>query len=117
VHLVEREKTQALRGTDQVAALVWSSENQLQHEVVGQQDVGWLGEDAPPLIRLLLPGVAGKGDRLLAVGLAEGQKLFQLADLGIRQGVHWVNDDGLDTGGSRAVTVSARRTASTIGTM
>ena len=96
VQLVESEELEALGGADQVLALVGPGEDKLEHHVVRQQDVGWLGQDPHALVARLLARVAGVGDGLPAARVAEGQELLQLADLRVRQGVHRVDDDRLD---------------------
>ena len=103
MELVENQELQALSCLNQLSSFFRASEHQLEHHVVGEQDVWRVAEDRLALLTLLLTGVAGKGHRLVARAVPEAQELFQLADLTVGQGVHWVDDDRLDPGLARVL--------------
>ena len=65
VQLVEDEELQALGHPDQRPPVVGPGQHQLQHHVVGEQDVRRVRADPVPVLLVLLAGVAGEGDRLL----------------------------------------------------
>ena len=95
VELVEHEKTEVVGLADELL-LVDAREEELEHDVVGQEDVGRAGDDLLALLGRLLPGVDGEGHGGLAIGVAVAEELPQLADLGVGERVHRVDDDGLD---------------------
>ena len=95
VKLIEGQEAQALGGADQVLALVRPGQDEFEHHVVGQEDVGRLGEDAASLVGALLAGVAGEGDGFAVLGVAVTQELRQFSHLGVGQRVHGVDDYGL----------------------
>jgi len=96
VQLVEDEELQTPRHPDQRFAILRAGEHQLQHHVVGQQDVRRIIADLLAALFVLLPGVAGEGDGLLALAVAVPQILLQLVELAVDQGVHRVDDDRPD---------------------
>lgn len=51
MQFIEGQETQALRSPDQVLSLIWPSENELEHYVVREQDVGGFSENLRSLIR------------------------------------------------------------------
>src|SRR6202020_1841114 len=63
VQLVEDQEPKPPGGANQVLPLVRAGQDKVQHHVVGQQDVGRVGQDRPPLLRALLARVAGEGHR------------------------------------------------------
>jgi hypothetical protein len=93
VQLVEHQELQALRRLDD-GALHRPREDQLQHHIVGEQDVWRVLEDAPALLLALLAGVRGEGDRSPAVGVAVAEELAEFVELAVGQGVHRVDDEG-----------------------
>ena len=95
VQLVEDEEAQILGLGDELA-LVGPGQDQLQHHVVREQDVGRISNDRLALLVTLLAGVALESHRPLAVGVAGSEELLQLLFLAIGQGVHRVDDDRLD---------------------
>jgi len=98
VEFVEDEEAESLGGADEVGAFVRTGQDEFEHHVVGEQDVGWVGEDRAAFLRRLLAGVAGKGDRLTVLGVAELQELLEFMALRIGEGIHRVDDDRLDSG-------------------
>jgi hypothetical protein len=72
-------------------------EDQFEHDIVGKQDVGWICNDALALFIRFLASITLEGDRASFVGITHAQKLLQFLHLTIRQRVHRINDDGLDT--------------------
>ena len=58
VQLVEDEELQPLGHPDQRPPVIGPGEHQLQHHVVGQQDVRRVRADTVPVLLVLLPGVA-----------------------------------------------------------
>ena len=101
VQLVEHEELQPLGGVNEPLALLGPGEDQLEHHVVGEQDVRRVAQDPLALLPLLLAGVAREGHRLLAVPVTEGQELLQLTALAVGQRVHGVDDDCLHAGSAR----------------
>ena len=91
VQLVQDEEPQALGRPDE-AALVRAGQDELEHHVVGEQDVRRVGDDRLALLRRLLPGVPLEGHRLVL----GAEELLELAELAVGQGIHRVDDDRLD---------------------
>ena len=92
---------------DQALALLGSREHELQHDVVGQQDVGRVVQDASRSSRFSWPVYRAKRDR--GSGLAE--ELLQLRHAGC-----WPErSSGRRRWPSRACPEPSRRTRSTIG--
>jgi hypothetical protein len=85
-----------LRSPNQPSPLVPPSQDQLQHHVVGQQDVRRLAGDAPAIVLGLLAGVPGKAHRGLASGITALEELLHLMHLAVGQGVHGVHHDRLN---------------------
>ncbi len=93
--LVEDEKPQLAHGTLGQLELPGAGEHQLEHHVVGEQDVRRGVEDRLSLLLELLAGVPREGDRRLAVEPV-AEELLQLAHLAVGQGIHRVDDDRPD---------------------
>jgi hypothetical protein len=96
VQLVQHEEVQAGGHPDEALAVLGPGEHQLQHHVVGEQDVRRVVPDRPAARVVLLAGVAGEGDRLPTRPVAVAQELLQLLDLAVGQRVHRVDDDRPD---------------------
>ena len=77
MQLVEDEELQPLRGLDQLAPLLRPGEHQLEHDVVGEQDVGRVGENAIASFAALLSGVPGERDRLAADSVTVDEELLE----------------------------------------
>ncbi len=93
MELIEYQELQvAACRANQTLALARPGEDQLEHHVVGQDDVGRIGENRFPLLVGLLAGVAGVAQGSLAFGVAEVDELLQLQRLAVGQRVHWVHD-------------------------
>jgi hypothetical protein len=112
VHLVEhQEAEQARRAKD--GAIAEAGEKQFQHDVIGHQDarqvrLDLLAREDLPVVGLITPrgtlvaveglfqtvgriaGVAGDGEA------AAGEPPREVVVLGVGQGVHGVDDDGLN---------------------
>ena len=84
MQLVEHEELQTAGGSDELLAFLRAGQQQLQHHVVGQQDVRRGGEDPLALLVGLLTGVAGERHRLVALAVPVGQELAQLHELRVR---------------------------------
>ncbi len=95
VQLVEDEEAEILGGRDEVT-LGGPREQQLEHHVVGQEDVGRVTEDLFARLLVLLAGVAAERHRRLALRVSMPKELLELAGLRVGQGVHWIDDDRLD---------------------
>jgi hypothetical protein len=93
VQFVQYEELQSPGRLDK-SPLVRAGQHELEHHVVGKQDVGRVGDDRPALLRRLLPGVPLEGHRLVL----GAEELLKLTELAVGQGVHGVDDDRLDTG-------------------
>jgi hypothetical protein len=70
--------------------------DELEHHVVGQQDVRWARDDSLAIGVRFLPGESRERDRATAIGVAGAEKLPELHLLRVREGVHRVHDDRLD---------------------
>ena len=95
MQLVEDEELEALGGSHQLA-VVASREQKLQHHVVGEKDVGRVGPDGVASLAPLLPGIAGEANQALAFRVAPVDELPELLVLAVGEGVHRVDDNGLD---------------------
>ncbi len=93
VQLVEDQELQPLGHADQAGPVVRPGQHQLQHHVVGQQDVRRILAQLATVLVGLLAGVTGEGDRLTALTETVSQVLLQLAQLRVGQRVHRVDDD------------------------
>ena len=94
VQFVEHQKAQVPELLPQ-PAVEHPGEDQLQHHVVGQQDVGGIGQDLIPNIVSVLAGVALIGHRRTVAPRSVLQELVQLLHLAVGQGVHRVHHHGL----------------------
>ena len=94
MQLVQDQEPQAPGRLDQ-APVPGPGQDQFQHHVVGQQDVGRISDDPGPVLRRLLPGITIEGHRR-ALGVADRQELLQLPQLAVGQGVHRIDDNRLD---------------------
>ena len=80
----------------------WSGEHELQHDIVGEQQVRRILQDLLLALQCLLAGVAGKAHR---EGLPRacrrvgdvGRQPFQALQLRVDEGVHRIDDDGTYT--------------------
>src|SRR5213592_2140059 len=95
MQLVEDEELEPACGLDELA-LERPREDQLEHHVVREQDVGWVRDDLAPLVVALLARVAAERDRALAVRIASTQELLELARLAVGKRIHRVDDKRLD---------------------
>ncbi|OPZ75192.1 MAG: hypothetical protein BWY82_00377 [Verrucomicrobia bacterium ADurb.Bin474] len=77
--------------------LLIAGEDELEHHVVGQQNIRRVIRDALARGCVLLSGVAFDGDRLSRVCQIP-QELVDFFMLAVRQSVHRVNDDGAGPG-------------------
>jgi hypothetical protein len=75
-------------------ALSGPGEDELEHDVVGKEDVRGAGQDALPLLLAFLSGIAIESDPGTAGGQPHFQELLQLPLLTVRQRVHGVDNDG-----------------------
>jgi hypothetical protein len=95
VELVEDQKAEALRCLDD-GTIEGSRQDVLEHHVVREQDVGRRVEDRVSLLLILLTRVAPIAHEVRRARRADRQKLLELAELTVRQGVHRVDDERLD---------------------
>ena len=98
MELIENEESEILADGIPDAALVVPSHQQLEHHVIGQQDVRRGTLDLVPKFSLGLTGVCLVVDRKGLTGalLVILSELVQLLDLGIDQGVHRIDENSLD---------------------
>ena len=96
MQLVQHQEAQPLGVGDQRFLLLGPGQDQLQHDIVGQQDVRRIGHDAVLFFIAFLAGIALEGDQRFIVWEAQLEELAQLAHLAVGQGVHGVDDDRLD---------------------
>jgi hypothetical protein len=94
VKLVEHQEAQP-GGLLEQRRVVRPRQDQLQHHVVGEQDVWRARDDLGALGLVLLAGVAAERHR------RTGEVLLQLTELAVGQRVHRVDDDRLDAGRPR----------------
>ena len=95
MQLVEDEELEALGGSHQLAVLA-SREQKLQHYVVGEKDVRRVGPDGVASVAILLPGEALEANQALAFRVAPVDELPEPLILAVGEGVHRVEDNGLD---------------------
>jgi hypothetical protein len=93
VQLVEYQEPEPDAVADDLPIqLVLTGHQELKHHEVRQQNVGRVIRDAPTLLVVLLPGVAGEGDGAIALDVRD--ELVELLELAVGQRVHRVDDDG-----------------------
>ena len=68
----------------------------LEHDIVGQQDIRRVIDDALAPLVFYLPGITFEGDRLLTLGKAITEELLQLFKLAVNERIHRINDDCLN---------------------
>ena len=95
MQLVEDEELEPLGGSHQRAILA-SREEKLQHHVVREQNIGRVGPNGLARVVPLLPRIAGEAHRGFAFRVALVDELPELLGLAVGEGVHGVDDDGLD---------------------
>ena len=95
VQLVEHEEPEPPGGSHQLAVLA-AREQQLQHHVVREQDVGRIPPDRLSGLSSFLPGIAGKPNGAPAFRVAPVDELPELLALAVGERVHRVDDDGPD---------------------
>ena len=93
VQFIEHQELQSLGvGNHLLVNGVLPRQQQLQHHEVGEQDVRRVGLHRLPLFSAFLTRKAAESDRTSAwVGT---QELFELLQLAVGQGVHWIDHDG-----------------------
>ena len=93
VQFVQNQEAQARAVADDPAVdLLLPRHEELEHHEVGEEDVRRVVRDPSPLVRILLPRVAGERDRPVSGRLLD--ELAELLHLGVRERVHRVDDDG-----------------------
>ncbi len=95
MEFIEHKELQLPRGVNN-PSITWTRQNQLEHHVVGQQNVRGVIEDLLALILFLLTGVAGERYRRLALRKTKLQKLLELTHLAVRERIHWIDNDRLN---------------------
>ena len=95
MEFVENQEVQALCCGDEVATLVRACQHQVEHDVVGQENVRRIRKDLPTVVLALLARVASESDRLVTVAVSVLEELLQLEHLAVCQGVHRIHDDRL----------------------
>ena len=97
MELVESQELQPLRRLDD-RLFRHSRKDQLEHHVVGEDDVRRIVANLATLFVGLLAGVATDADGgMVLVERLRLEKLCQLAELAVGEGVHRVDDDRLDS--------------------
>ena len=96
VELVQNEELEPLSRPDQVTFLE-PGQYELEHHVVGEQDVRRVCDNLPLNSIRFLACVTRKPDGATPVREPVAEELLQLAVLTVGEGVHWINDDRLDT--------------------
>ena len=95
MEFVEDEKLETFGRSDELL-FARPGEHEFQHHIVGEQDVRRARDDARACFLILLARVALERDRAFAVRETEVQEFLQLAKLAVGEGVHRVDDDGLN---------------------
>src|SRR5258708_39423311 len=95
MQFIQNQKLQRF-GAEQ-SSLGRTREDQFEHDIVGEQDVGWICNDALALFIRFLASITLEGDRASFVGITQAEKLLQFLHLAIRQCIHGIDNDGLDT--------------------
>lgn len=98
VQLVQHEELQAGGRSDQALPLVRPGQQEFEHDVVREENVRRIREDVLAVSVAVLPGVAAERHRLSTCRIAPLEEFLELQELAVGQGVHRVDDDGLDTG-------------------
>jgi len=96
VQLVQDQEAEPSGRLDEVPAFAWPQEHQLQHHVVGEDDVGRVAEDLLALLVTLLTRVPREGHRRAPLREAVLEELAQLAALAVGQRIHRIDHDGAD---------------------
>ena len=86
-----------MRSINKSLTLLRASQDQFQHDIVSQQDIRWIGHDAVFFLVIFLAGIPLKGDRAFSIWITEFKEFLQFAFLTVRQCVHRVNDDCLNS--------------------
>lgn len=94
MQLVENQEAQRTESPHELPIPV-TREDQLQHHVVGEQDVGRIALDPVPRLEVILSRVALEGHRSIKPR-PEVEELGEFLHLAVGQGVHRVHDDRLD---------------------
>ena len=98
VQFVQDEEAKALRRSHELLfVLTETREHEFKHYVVSQENVGWILDDLSSPLGTLLARVPGERDGRLTLRIAAVEELLQFTELGVREGVHRVDDDGLDS--------------------
>lgn len=95
MQFVENEEAHTLRGANQFAVLA-AGEQQLQHHVVGEEEVRWITTNHLLFDNLLLTRISGKADGWLPFRLTLLKELLEFFFLTVGQGVHRIHHNGLD---------------------
>jgi hypothetical protein len=98
VELVEDQESQPGGGLDKLL-VGEAGEQQLEHHVVGEQDVWRLGLDLFAPLRAVLAGIAREADGAAAAGKAVVEELLELLQLAVGEGIHRIDDDAVDAPG------------------
>ena len=96
MQFIQHQELKVPGGLDEMLTLPWPGENQLEHHIVGQQDIGWVVQDLVPGLFVLLACVPGEPDGRLALGEAWAEEFLHLSELAVGQSVHRVDDNGLN---------------------
>ena len=99
MQFVENEVTQPVRASRWEQGLVIRAhEQQLRHDIVGEQDLRWAGLHLAPGVALHVASVFGEADGKTAARalLVAFPQLLQGFKLRVDQRVHGVNDEGGD---------------------
>jgi len=95
VEFIENEKLQ-ISGRAYEFALFGAGKDQLEHHIIGEQDIGRILDDDLALLFLFLPGIFGETEGIAIAGEAIVDEFLQFAILAVGEGVHRVDDDRLD---------------------
>jgi hypothetical protein len=95
VEFVKHEKLQALGRPNEIL-LLWMSQQEFQHHIVGEEDVGRRGNDLLFFLLRFLSRVARERYGAFAVGLAVTEKLFEFPILAVGQRVHGIHNECLN---------------------
>ena len=92
-----KDKVPQVLGRADQFAVFGTSQQQFQHHVVGEQDIGRVAADRFALFAFLLACVAGIAHGRLVFRIAPFQKLGEFFVLAVGQSIHGIDDNRLDS--------------------
>jgi hypothetical protein len=94
VEFVEHQELKTAGKGSNDLMIARASEEQLEHDVVGQQDIGRVGQDFLPFLFFLLARIAPESSGWSCCGRPFDEEFFQFLLLAVGQGIHRIDDNG-----------------------